>query len=137
MGHTYVLVRISCGGWRWLWLTQGQTPAVVFLVNINLHETSQRPTLPPQDPVPLKSCRLQYWDASGQTTNWVGTQCPSADRLLKIFLSMTWLSSGGEQNKTASTVSGQEPASRKPVQASYTISSTRGQRVDARKTAIL
>ena len=114
---------------------QGQTLAVVFLVNTNLCETSQKPTLPPQDPVPLNSCRLQYWDASGQTTNRVETQRPSADRLLKVFLSMTWPSGGGKQNKTK--CSSHEPASRKPVQASYTVLSTRGQRVDARKTAIL
>ena len=30
-----------------------------------------------------------YWDALGQTTNWIGTQThPSADRLLKVFLSL-------------------------------------------------
>ena len=34
------------------------------------------------------ACRLQCWDASGQTTNRAGTQPhPSADRLPKVFLS--------------------------------------------------
>ena len=33
------------------------------------------------------ACRLQCWDTSGQTTNWVGTQPhPSADRLPKVVL---------------------------------------------------
>ena len=80
------------------------------------------------------ACRLQSWDASGQTTNREGIQAhPSADRLPKLFLSpqpplntsLTWPCPPEGQGPAPPT-SGQAPVllTRKPAQPSRLASPT-------------
>lgn len=61
---------------------------VDILGNIHLCELSRRLMFWHQDLAPFNSLRLQWQGASGQRTNWMGTQPhPSAERLPKDFLS--------------------------------------------------
>ena len=71
-----------------LWLTVGtKTLAAEVLGNNHQHELPWRPPFGGQNPAPANAhCRLQCWEASGQTTKRVGTQPhASADRLPKDF----------------------------------------------------
>ena len=66
-----------------------RTLAAVVLGSTHWREPSWRPPLLTKTCPRPTACRLQCWDASGQTTNRAGTQpYPSADRLLEVFLSI-------------------------------------------------
>ena len=86
---TYQCLRVSCeGGWgscgslwgqgHWRWWFQWVLIGVGPLGGQHfLTKTWPHPT----------ACRLQCWDASGQTTNRTWTQLhPSVDKLLKVFV---------------------------------------------------
>ena len=87
------------------------------------------------------ACRLQHWNASGQTTSKTGAQ--------RHLLPEVILSSQPPQNTpldTALPIRGTRPSSkredtrrpvRKPAQAPVPTSSTRGQTLEARGTTIL
>ena len=92
------------------------------------------------------ACKLQCWNAPGQTTRRIGTQThPLAKRLPKVvlrsqpplntLLDMALLTRG---NPTPPTT-GQAPAppTRKPAQAAGPTSPTRGQATEARGTTTL
>ena len=93
------------------------------------------------------ACRLQCWDASGQTTNSVGTQPhPSADRVPKVILSPQLplntpldMALAIRGKDPAPSTSGQVPVppTRKPAQAPQPTSPTREQTPEAKGTTIL
>ena len=85
------------------------------------------------------ACRLQCWDASGQTTSGMGERTqphPSADRLPKVVLSSqppknipldTALPTRGTSPAPTTSVQASVPPTRKPTQASGPTSATREQ----------
>lgn len=79
-------VRSACRPWRVYWggkgwFMVGARTLVTELQNHHWHELSMRSPFWPQP----TACRLQCWDASGLTTNRVGTQShPSADKVPKV-----------------------------------------------------
>ena len=129
LNQTYLLVLEGLvQRWGWLWLTvRTRTLATEVLGSTPWCETSQSLRLAP----PKSPGRLQCWVDSGQTTNRQGTQPhTSAVRQIKVLLSSVHQSNTHLYPPPV-------PPVRKPAQASYIASSTRGQTAEARRTKIL